>query len=104
MYADSKYLAKRTVSGKGLKDRACEIALNFKYDGYQKGLASMMYKFYDVSRKRIKVRANANELHKPVIKKIKRSNGLKIVFEQQIQLKWGHYLLRIKALNIYCVS
>ena len=34
-YADSKGLAKRTLSDKVLKDRAYEIALNPKYDGYQ---------------------------------------------------------------------
>ena len=40
--AISKYLAKLTVSDKVMKDKAYEIALNPKYDGYQKGLASMM--------------------------------------------------------------
>ena len=34
-YADSKDLAKRTLSDKVLKERAYEIALNPKYDGYQ---------------------------------------------------------------------
>ena len=33
-YSDSKYLAKRTISDKILKDRAYEIARNSKYDGY----------------------------------------------------------------------
>ena len=35
MYADSKDLAKRTVSGKALKDRVYEIVLNPQYGGYQ---------------------------------------------------------------------
>ena len=34
-YSDSKDLAKRTISGKILKDRAYEIARNRNYDGYQ---------------------------------------------------------------------
>ena len=38
-YAYSKYLAKKTVSVKILKDRANEIALNPKHDWYQRGLA-----------------------------------------------------------------
>ena len=38
---------KRTVSDKILKDRAYEIAINPKYDGYQRELASMVYKFLD---------------------------------------------------------
>ena len=73
-YSDSKHLAKRTVSDKILKDRAYEIAINPKYDGYQKGLASMVYKLFD---KKAGSGANVNkelaqELHKPVIKKFKR--------------------------------
>ena len=39
-YYDSKDLAKRTGSDRILKDRAYEIAINTKYDGYQRGLAS----------------------------------------------------------------
>ena len=39
-----KYLAKRTISDKILKDRDHEIARNHKYDGYQRALASMIYK------------------------------------------------------------
>ena len=38
-------LAKRTISDKILKDRAYEIASNCIYDGYQRELASMVYKF-----------------------------------------------------------
>ena len=46
-YSDSKYLSKRTISDKILKDRAFEIARNHNYDEYKKALASMVYKFYD---------------------------------------------------------
>ena len=46
-YSDSKDLAKRTVSYKILRDRADEIAINPKYDGYQKGLGSMICKFFN---------------------------------------------------------
>ena len=42
-----KDLEKRTQSDKVLKDRAFAIANNAKYDGYQRGLASMVYKFFD---------------------------------------------------------
>ena len=73
-YSDSKDLAKRTTSEKILKDRDCEIAKNPKYDGYQRTLASMVYKFFD---KKAGVGVSvieqlADELHKPVIKKFKR--------------------------------
>ena len=42
-----KDLNKRTQSDKVLKDKAFEIASNSKYDGYQRGLASMVYRFFD---------------------------------------------------------
>ena len=46
-YADYKDLTNRTQADKVLKDRAFEIASNPKYDGYQRGLANMVYKFFD---------------------------------------------------------
>ena len=46
-YGNYKGLARRTVSDKILCDRAFNIATNPKYDGYQRGLASMVYKFFD---------------------------------------------------------
>ena len=50
-YGKSKDLAKRTESGDVLRDKALEIALeiesNWKYDGYQRGLTSLAYKFFD---------------------------------------------------------
>ena len=49
-YRDFKDLAKRTSSDKVLRDKAFNIAKNHKYDQYQKGLASMVYKFFDKSR------------------------------------------------------
>ena len=45
-YGKLKDLARRTESDKVLKGKACEIASNLKYDGYQKGLASMVYKTF----------------------------------------------------------
>ena len=46
-YADFKELARRTASDKILMDKAFNIAKNPKYDRYQRGLASMIYKFFD---------------------------------------------------------
>ena len=46
-YGKSKDLVKRTQSDKVLKDEAFKIASDPKYDGYQRGLASMVYKFFD---------------------------------------------------------
>ena len=52
-----------------------------KYDGYQRGLASMVYNFFDKksSGSGIANELNyqlANELHKPVIKKLKKKKSL----------------------------
>ena len=44
-YSDSKDLTKRTVVDKILKNKAFDIAKDPKYDGYQKGLGSYVYKF-----------------------------------------------------------
>ena len=46
-YVDFQNLARRTVSDKRLRDTAFNIAKNAKYDGYQSGLVSMVYKLFD---------------------------------------------------------
>ena len=65
-----------------MKDRAYEIARNHGGDGYQTALASMIYKFFDkkagsrtivTSRALVSINeALAEEVHKPLAKKIKR--------------------------------
>ena len=42
MYGHFKDIARRTASDKVSKDKTLEIANNSKYDGYQRGLASMV--------------------------------------------------------------
>ena len=78
-YRDFKDLAKRTASDKVLRDKAFNIAKNPKYDGYQRGLASMVYKFFDKKSKgsgvNIPLEFNeqlAKELHKPIIRNFKK--------------------------------
>ena len=46
-YGDFKDLPRRTASHKVLRDKAFNIAENPKYDGYQRGLGSMVYKSFD---------------------------------------------------------
>ena len=46
-YGDFKDLARKTASDKILRDKAFNIAKNPKYDGYQRGLASIIYKFFN---------------------------------------------------------
>ena len=78
-YGKSKDLIKRTQSDKVLKDKAFKIVSYPKYDGYQRGLASMVYKFFDKKSASLdKPKESgingpnyqlANELHKPIIRK-----------------------------------
>ena len=75
-YGDFKDLARRTASDKFLRDKAFDIAKNPKYDGYQRGLASMVYKCFDEKSKgsgvNIPLEFNeqlAKELCKPIIRK-----------------------------------
>ena len=46
-YGDIKDLKRRMVSNKVLRVKAFNIAKNPKYDGYQRGVASMVYRFFD---------------------------------------------------------
>ena len=46
-YGDFKDLTRRTASDRILLDEAFNIAKNPRYDGYQCGLVSMVYKFFD---------------------------------------------------------
>ena len=78
-YGKYKDLEKRTQSDNFLRDKAFEIANNPKYDEYQRGLASMVYKFFDKKSKgtgiKNEIKENqqlANELHKPVIMKFRK--------------------------------
>ena len=74
-YRKYKDLNKRTQLDKVFKNKAFEIASNLKYDRYQRGLASMVFKFFDKKSGGSGIMSNqqlANELHKPTIRKFKR--------------------------------
>ena len=83
-YGDIKYLSRRTAPDKILRDKALNIAKNPKYDGYQRGLALLVSKFFDkktsgsgiknesISIKRfldLATRQLAEEFHKAIIRK-----------------------------------
>ena len=83
VYRDFKDLARRTFSDKVLRDKAFNIAKNPKYDGYQRGLASMVSKFFDTKSAGSGIVNNNNnnnkqniqlakELHKPIIRNFKK--------------------------------
>ena len=91
-YVNFKYLNRRTASDKILRDKTFNIAKNPKYDGYQRGLASVVHNFFDKKKSgaaamlaRSETLATRNksvikkeivsnkeleeELHKPVLKR-----------------------------------
>ena len=75
-YGKSKDLAKRTQSDKVLRDKAFKRASDPNYEGYQRGLASVVYKFFDkkFSGSGISNESNyqlADEIYEPIIKKFK---------------------------------
>ena len=105
-YANHKDLINRTEGDKVLKDKAYDIASNPEYDGYQRGLASMVYKFYDKKSmgsgvKKLKDTAKpsslilADELHKPVIKKFNKRK----VYSQFKDNIWGVDLADMQSLS-----
>ena len=85
-YGDFKDFKKRRAADNVLRDKAFNIAKNPKYDGYQRGLASMFYKFFVKKTKgsavTLKMKINskimpqneqlANKFHKPIIRKLKK--------------------------------
>ena len=73
-YRDFKDLNRRTFADKVLREKAFNIAKHPKYATYQRGLASMVYKFFDkktsgsgIKNENISNKELAGELHKPVI-------------------------------------
>ena len=79
-YVKSKDLTKRTQSDKFLGDKAFKIVSDPKYDGYQRGLAPMVYKFFD-RKSALRNKSSgigianqpnyqlANKFHEPIIRK-----------------------------------
>ena len=101
-YGKSKDLVERTQSDKVLRDKAFKIASNPKYDGYQTGLASMVYMFFDKmsSGSGITNEFNyqlANEVHKPIIKKLKKRK----VYSSFNDNIWGVDLVDMQSLSRY---
>ena len=100
-YGKSKDLVKRTQSDKILRDKAFKIASDPKYDGYQRGLASMVYKFFDKKSSGSGITTIefdyqlANELHKPIIKKFKKRK-IYSSFKDNI---WGVDLADMRSLS-----
>ena len=101
-YGDFKDLKRRTFSDKVLRDKAFNIAKNPKYDGYQRGLASMVYKFFDKKSKgsgvNIPLEFNeqlAEELHKAIIRNLKK----RTVYSRSKDYIWGADLADMQLIS-----
>ena len=106
-YADHKDLINRTEADEVLRDKAYDIASNAKYDGYQRGLASMVYKFFDKksmgsgtarpsSLEHIASSSIlADEHHKPIIRKFDKRK-VYLQFKDNI---WGVDLADMQSLS-----
>ena len=103
-YSDSKDLVKRTPSDKILKGKVFKIASNPKYDKYLRGLASMVYRFFDKKSKGSSIKNDikenqqlANELHKPIIRKFKKRK----VYSSFKDNIWGVDLADMQLISKY---
>ena len=101
-----KRLVKRTQSDKVSKDKAFKIVIDPKYDGYQRGLTSMVYKFFDKKSASLNRSSGsvanepnyqlASERHKQIIRKFKRK-----VYSSFGDNIWGVYLADLQSLSKY---
>ena len=84
VHGDFKDLIRRTTSEKILRDKAFNIAKNPKYDGYQCGLASMIYKFLDKNTcgGAIKNMHDINNIHGLFLGKVKKGLQLLMLFKK----------------------
>ena len=101
-YAYHKDLINRTKADKVLRDKAYNIASNPKYDGYQRGLASMVYKFFvkksvgsGINTIKSSSSILADELHKPIIKIFEKRK----VYSQLKDNIWGLDLADMQSLS-----
>ena len=91
-YGDLKDLNRRITADKILRDKAFNIAKDKKIDGYQRGLASMAYKFFDkntsgigIENENVPNKELAEELYKPNIRKFNKRK----VHSPFIDNTWG---------------
>ena len=101
-YADHKDLINRTKSDKVLRDKVYDIASNPKYGGYQRGLASMVYKFFDnksigngIATTKPSSSILPDEIHKPIIRKFNKRK----VYSQFKDNIWGVDLADMQSLS-----
>ena len=83
-YAGHKDLINRTEADKVLKDKAYDIASNPKYDGYQRGLAGMVYKFFDKKSREVELQ----EIRQSQVLQYLLMNFINLLLENLIKEKY----------------
>ena len=103
-FGDFKDLTRKTASYKILCDKEFNMAKNPKYDEYQHGLVSMVYKFFDKKLQLKKLKINQNELQtknqlknyrKQLLKKFKKRK----VHSSFIDNSWGADLTDMQLIS-----
>ena len=101
-YGDFKDLNRRTFADKVLRNKAFNTAKNPKYGGYQRGLALMIYKFFDkktsgsgTKNEDFPYKELAEELQKPIIRKF----DIRIVHSPFIDNIWGEDLADMQLIS-----
>ena len=103
VYGNFKDLKRRTQSDKFLKNKAFEIASNPKYNGYERSLASRVFKFFNkkieagIKNEIKQIKQLANELHKPIIRKFKKRK----VYSSFKDNIWGVDLADMQLISKY---
>ena len=101
-YRDFKDLTRKIAVDKVLHYKAFNIAKNPKYDGYQRGLASTVFKFFDkktadgaVKNEIMQNKELAEELHKPIIIKLEK---------QKVSLSFIHNIWGVDVADFQIIS
>ena len=102
VYGHFKDLNRRAFPDKVLPDKAFNIAKDKKHDGYQRALASIVYKYLDkkssgrsIKNENISDKELRKELHKPIIRKISKLK-VHLPFIDNIQ---GAHVADIQLIN-----
>ena len=99
-YVVFKDLNRRTFADKLLHDKAFNIAKDLRYHGYQRGLPSMVYKFFDkkssgsgIKNENISNKEFGKELHKPILKNVNNRKVHSPFIEKYLGCRFSRYAI-----------
>ena len=104
VYGDFNDLNRRTSADKLLRDKSFNIAKDPKYIRYQRGLVSVVYKFFDektsgsgIRYEKIYNKELTGELHKPIV----RTSNKGKLHSPFIYNIWGAYLADMQLISTF---